>query len=83
MTRAEKRALVALAVIAAGFLPPVTLVTGRPEPFVFGLPFNFLWLLVMTLVTVVALTLAYCHVAREDGFPDEDTDEHRNGGPPT
>jgi len=71
MTRAEKRALWALAIVAAGFLPPVTLVTGRPEPLVFGVPLNYLWLPFMVLVTVLSLTVAYRHIAREDGFPDE------------
>jgi hypothetical protein len=79
MTRAEKRALWALAVVAAGFLPPVTFLTGRPEPFVFGVPLNYLWLPCMVLVTVTSLTLAYRHIAREDGFPDESGPE---GGDP-
>ena len=75
MTRAEKRALLALAVIAAGFLPPATLITGRPEPFILGLPLNFVWLAFMVLVTAAVLFAAYCHVSKHDGFPDED------GGP--
>jgi len=71
MSPAEKRALWALLFVAAGFLPPVTLLTGRAEPFVLGVPLNFLWLAFMIAGTVVALSLAYRHVARRDGFPDE------------
>jgi hypothetical protein len=38
---------------------------------VLGVPFNYLWLPFMVLVTVACLTVAYRHIAREDGFPDE------------
>lgn len=81
MTRAEKRALLALAIIAAGFFPPATLVTGKPEPFVLGLPLNFLWLAFMVLVTTTVLLLAYRHVSMQDGFPDEKAADDEAGGP--
>ncbi len=80
MTRAEKRALLALGIIAAGFLPPATLVTGKPEPFILGLPLNFLWLAFMVLVTAAVLLIAYRHVSMHDGFPDEKAAEDEAGG---
>jgi len=66
LTRGERRCLVLIALVFAGFLPPVTWWANGVQSRVLGLPFLLFWTALMVLVTAALMGLANVIKDRSD-----------------
>ena len=66
LTPGERKALFFLLLIVVGFMPPVTNLANRIEPFVLGLPFLLFWAAFMILFTSACMFVAHRIQERTD-----------------
>jgi len=65
LSSSERKVLWVLGVIYLLYLPPVTNLVNRVEPFVLGIPFFVFWQAFSILVASALLAYAYSVVSRE------------------